>query len=460
MSSVPTYRLTMMAISAFVLLWAVLMPASGAEVECEYPALARVRIVAQHPDRVQVAAKTLPENRLPAASQTADDPQPEQSEEEESTLSVSVTEEPKTEPPKEAAVEPVPANEPATQATPQEKPVVAPAVDAKVSQPLVKETPGRPLTPSDVYAGLELIQRKLDVLSTKMELNRDDLIEIKAREQQVKPMHIYQLHLTCLDQLRTFERQQGVVAVPLIIASPVDYKPGDVYQLTSLLANRLDQFAAEKGYGPLPSDLRPVDGKTPTDVYEMIVPVFCRLLALNKIQKLTPNDVYAQIIRARIDAQAIVSHMAQQHSNSFTEQRHLQARAFGLSGDGNHLQLDNSAIRTPQDAFDACLNARATVNQIWKSQGRTGMPLPKRAAGEKIIPADVFLQTQILIAELNLLKYTTGTTAPTPPTNVFSGKTPAKVYNEACWASYILEALTTEVSAPSQQASRAIRPRS
>ena len=481
MSSVPTYRLIVMAISTFVLLWMALMPAFGDEADCEYPNLARARIVmAQRPGEKKVAQTPT----SPATESTESKSGEALAEDEQNTLTVSKKPRPEEAkvpvvPPAKPTDETVPA-EPSARATvaktkPQEETKPAqndppvPGDPSKSPNPVSRPTSatvrgskpkGSTITPSDVYAKLELIQRKLDALLAKQKSGSHRLIEIKARETQVKPMHIYQLHLTCLDQLRAFERTNGLTMVPLIVASPVDYQPGDVYQLTSLLADRLDQIAQQQGVGPLPGDLQSVEGKTPTDVYQVIVPVFCRLLALNQIDQLTPNDVYAQAIRARIDAQAIVSHMAQSQSDSFTRQRHLQARAFGLSGDGNHLQLDPAAIREPKDAFDACVNARGTINQIWRAQNREAMPLPRRTASEKIIPADVYLQTQMLIAELNLLKYTTGATAPTPPTNVFRGQTPAKVYNEAYWANYILEALVPETGVSTQQARRAGRPRS
>lgn len=329
-----------------------------------------------------------------------------------------------------------------------------------VDEEPIQEPIDRAITPSDVYAKLELVHRKLDTLLTKLEIDSTTVIQIQLRERGVKPMHIYQLHLACLDQLRRFEQEKGWIAAPLIVASPVDYRPGDVYVLSSMLADRLDLLARNLEVGPLPNDLQAFEGKTPTDVYQRVVPVLCRLLALNQTTTLTPDEVFAQVVRTRIDAQAIISSLSQRYAQSPQRRRQLQAKAFGLSSDGNHFQLDTSTQHTPADAFQACLAARATMNQIRKLQGREAMPLPTEAASDKVVPADVMLQAQILIAELNLLKSLTGTTTPTPPSNLQHGKSCSDVTNQIRWTNYILEAVRKDLESAGALRSTRLRQQS
>ena len=258
-------------------------------------------------------------------------------------------------------------------------------------------------------------------------------------------MHIYQLHVMCLDQLRKFERSNGLIATPLIVSTPAKYGPGDVYQLSVLMSDRIDRAAELLGAAELPKDVRPAKKKSPTDVYTQVVPVLVRLLALNNTTKVTPSEVFSQVVRARQDAQAIISSVAQANSARPARRRHLQAKAFGMSADGKHLELDQSTKRTPAEAFDACIAVRRTINEIWSLKKVKVLPLPIRKSGEKILPGDVFLQTQMIIAELNLLKLVTKTTTATPPTDVTTDRTPAQVRAEALWSDYILQALLEEL---------------
>ena len=59
--------------------------------------------------------------------------------------------------------------------------------------------------------------------------------------------------------------------------------------------------------------------------------------------------------------------------------------------------------------------------------------------GVKIFPADVFIQTQIIIAEINLLKIATGTISATPLPIPVKGKKPSDVHQEAVAMEYLLD---------------------
>lgn len=297
------------------------------------------------------------------------------------------------------------------------------------------------VTPNHVYAGLELLNRKLDQLLNSAGRTAPAANAVRSRESGLKPMHVYQIHLACIEQLRGYQFKAGLPTMPLAVATPEKYSPAQVFLLTKMLLEAVDRDAIALGAGDLPGEMTTFQGKTPTDVFQIGVTALMKILALSGTNDISPNEVFSQTVRARYDAQAIVTTAAQYEVGDADIRRRLKAKSFGMSSDGRHLEVDTSVKRKPSNAFEECLRVRETINALRQQLNAPTTPMPSYEVGEKIRPADVYLQTQLIIAELNLLKMLTGTTVTTPPAQPVTGKSPNEVFAEAAWARFALNGL-------------------
>ena len=105
-------------------------------------------------------------------------------------------------------------------------------------------------------------------------------------------------------------------------------------------------------------------------------------------------------------------------------------------------RIDSPAVdgpKTPAEVFAQCLEIRGTINDVRRELELGTTPVPSVAEGQALRPEDVFIQTQIIIAELNLVKLGTGTSSSTPLTVPVSDKTPSDVFGQAALLDYLLK---------------------
>lgn len=273
-------------------------------------------------------------------------------------------------------------------------------------------------TPSDVYAAVE-------------RLNRSVLVVLKARgvtppvapqafEKGLGPMHVYQLHLACLNSLQQFEAQAKITQIPLIVGRPMKYTPTDVLMLTQLMTADVARVASLLEITGLPKETGKFSGKNPDDVFQEVLKLYVNLNALSGKTKITPNEVYAEMLRAVSDAKSVLAQID-------TALRY-------------RIDAPNDATeKTPRDVFQQCLLVRATINEARRELKLGTTPTPTLTVAQKLTPQDVFVQTQIIIAELNLIKLGTGTGNATPLAKPTSGKTPANVYQQVAALDYLLK---------------------
>ena len=169
----------------------------------------------------------------------------------------------------------------------------------------------------------------------------------------------------------------------------------------------------------LATDVRQVSGKTPTDVFNETVKLYLSFVALNGESSITPNEVYAQLVCATKDVMSILE-------QSDPACRYNVETAPVESG------------KTPSDVFRQCLNLRSEINIVRRNAGLGETPVPQSAIQE-LAPLDVFLQTQIIIAELNLLKRGTETISSTPLAIPVTGKTPSDCYQQVSFAVHLIK---------------------
>jgi len=84
---------------------------------------------------------------------------------------------------------------------------------------------------------------------------------------------------------------------------------------------------------------------------------------------------------------------------------------------------------------------RGLLNQLRKHGQLREIPIPSISLYSEITPTDIFLQTQLIIAELNLLKLALNIQATTNREKPFVDKTPSNVFYQMQHIEYMLNRL-------------------
>ncbi len=294
-------------------------------------------------------------------------------------------------------------------------------------------------TPNDVYAGIAYASRIADKLLAERKIN--DITIPLSRETDVKPMHVYELHTTVLSSLYEFSLTLHVRPPPVAVSTPILYTPEDVYKLTSLVVNNLEKVYKESGRK---INFRPikVTGKTPSDVFQVLYTLYYQVHLLNSNgKKLSPNNVYAQIQRAREDLQYCILTISKRLEQTQEEQkRMLVSSVYGFHPNGSTMppiQQD----KTPKDVLYQALDTRENINRLRQYYNMERIKVPQAKQFTQVAPVDVFLQTQIIIAELNLLKIPMGISSTTNRPVSVTDKSPSDVFHETKHIDYMINRL-------------------
>jgi hypothetical protein len=276
------------------------------------------------------------------------------------------------------------------------------------------------ITPAHVYSVVSYANLMLDQLL--MEKGIEDYVAPRLKENEVRPMHVYKMAIACLDTVIEYEKDLGMRPIPKIVATPVVYVPADVYKLADILLFEIVKISRTYNIDAIPSSQSKARPKiTPADVFAGFLEVFVKLNALFGKTVITPNDVYPQMTLIVSDIKSILAQID-------------PARRYRIDAPSPRLERIN-----PEDVFHLCIDIRKDINGLRDHFGMETIALPHiHEIDVQLHPADVFVQTQIIIAELNILKLGTGTVSVTPIPKAVSGKKPADVYRQALMAKYLL----------------------
>lgn len=276
----------------------------------------------------------------------------------------------------------------------------------------------REMTPSDAFAAADLAERNVDVLLKVKGVSNIRLL--RNTESGLNPMHPYQIIVASVETLILLEKKEQLRPMPRIVSSPMAYVPEDVKNLGLMLVREIQRISEAWGIKDYPGDLRHFQGKVPTDVFGKHLDVFIKLRLLAGLEDISPNEVFSQLVRATSDVKTILTQID-------------PAQRFRIDAPKNI----QSEIK-PSDVFGICLKIRQDINVLREHFGLTAVPVPDLPKDMEIKPADTFVQIQIIIAELNLLKMGTGTVSSTPLPIPVSGKTPSDTYQQGIMVRYLL----------------------
>jgi len=234
-------------------------------------------------------------------------------------------------------------------------------------------------------------------------------------------MHVYQAVLICTWRLQQLDDhpEVDIKPIPTISADPRVYYPRDVFFIVDMMLDNVRVIGTKVGVD-MPADEMSFADKTPTDVFNRAVRVFVKLNALCGYEDLEPSEVFAQMVRGVEDVKSML------------RQADPAAR----------YRIDKPPTepnRIPGDVFEMCLNIRKQINLMRQSLGMETIPVPEMSVRERIRPFDVFFQSQIIIAELNLLKKPLKTKSSSPLSVPVTGKSPTRVHEQATMILHLLK---------------------
>jgi hypothetical protein len=271
-------------------------------------------------------------------------------------------------------------------------------------------------TAADVCAAIDLINRSIDQVLAARNLPRP--AEPINHERGLRLDHVYQLHLACLEQLHEIEAQRQIGRIPpLAAARPGAATADDVVALSKLMHDELKRPAWILWIVKLPEERASLTDKTADDAFSAALRLYVKMNALADKREVTADEAYAQLTRCVADAKAVLQRLDAAH----------------------RYRIDAPTVASGKDTGDAyrqCVAVRGTLQRAWQELSGPATTVPTATFPAQ--GADVFVQTQVVLAELNRLKLALGVSSSTPLAVRTEGKTWTDAYNQAVMVNYLL----------------------
>lgn len=226
----------------------------------------------------------------------------------------------------------------------------------------------------------------------------------KSRETEAQPMHVYELSTALLQELYDYALNHELLPPPIVISTSIQYSPGDVHKLLTITRDYLLELHAAAGI-ETPIYTRQFSNKTTADVYQSLFELYYKLNLFNGREKVSPNEVFSQVSRAKDDLRTTMTTMARRlDDDQERTKRLLYTAAYGINVDGTVMPPFEGG-KKPVDPLSLSFEVRGLLNQLRMIYGIKEVPVPSMAQfSEGVEPIDVFLQIQFIIAEINTLK--------------------------------------------------------
>jgi hypothetical protein len=291
-------------------------------------------------------------------------------------------------------------------------------IDAIIALPLIASAASHAqtqATTSDVCAAIELLNRSVDQVLAARSIKSP--LEPINQERGLRLEHVYQLHLACLEQLHDLDAMTRLGRIPPLASSrPMHYSAHDVLALSQLMHEELKRPAWILWITRLPEEKARVTGRAADDAFAETQRLYVKMNALAGKQQASADDVCAQLVRAVADAKAVLQHIDAAHRYRIDAPQ-------------------TQAAKSPGDVLDQCLAVRRSINQVMQDLSQPVTPLPA-VDGNNV--DQVFFQTQIVLAELNLLKLHIGASSSTLLAVRERNKTWTDAVNQAVLLEYLL----------------------
>lgn len=268
------------------------------------------------------------------------------------------------------------------------------------------------VTPSDVYAQVEQIQKELLIIKKHFNITAQANYE-KMQKAYLKPRHAWQKAYEILVKLNILRRSNGMsILEPINMEPRLKRNPILTYEmaLRILLELKIIKFRLDITEQVTEADR--YTNKKPMDVFNLLRAASQDLDIING-QEFTPSYVFAEAIRIYEDVNLILAHMRISDKSIPPIKMHKA---------------------TPIDAYDTALELLSIILSIEASNGIEGID-PTVFLRQKVSPGDVYELTAIIIAELQVIKASVGIRyVITPAAKYYTQKTPADVKQLLGWS--------------------------
>ncbi|WP_457573870.1 hypothetical protein [Desulfolithobacter sp.] len=270
-------------------------------------------------------------------------------------------------------------------------------------------------TPNDVYAQVQLLANRVKQLRILNNINSPwpDVSPEKGRE----PRHVLQKALEILGKINQFRvniLKTGEISVPRFPGR--DITPNEVYSAVVRLRRELDLLIPIARPSDEDQNLTEFHGKTPSDVYAALSEISLALDETLGLRGFTPSDVYVQSLRI-LDLVTFLRTTQNLHTKIPKPPR--------TSG-----KLPNHALAS---VYELLQKIRHAEKNLW-IKPVTVPEVPRRV----ITPGDVFDATNVVLAELQRIKYRLGLERDFKDPRPEPGRTPDDVIQNIKWASMLL----------------------
>jgi len=291
-------------------------------------------------------------------------------------------------------------------------------------------------SPSHVFSAVEYANKIVDKLLVARKISSLQLPH--SREKAVKPTHVYELHISILAELHRYAIKNNRRPPPLPVSTPIKYTPTDVYYLTQLAVQNLKEIYEDKG-GVIDFTVIVSHNKSPSDVYQKLFELYYKINRLNGKEKITPSEVYSHVYRVVEDLKYSLQTVSMRlDKKQQDKKRFLVTATYGIHPNGTTMSAFESG-KTPKEVIEQAFKIRDKLNILRKRYGLPMIRIPSIAEYDKVKPIDVFLQSQFIIADLNLLKRPMKIESSTNRAKFVSHKSPSHVYQQMKHINYMLQ---------------------
>ncbi len=277
-------------------------------------------------------------------------------------------------------------------------------------------------TPNDVYGQVQLLADRVKQLRTLNNISTP-WPEVSPEEGR-EPRHVLQKALEILGKINQFRvniLKTGEISVPRFPGR--DITPNEVYSAVVRLRRELDLLIPITRPNEEEREAAVFLGKTPSDVYAALSEVSLSLDETLGLRGFTPSDVYVQSVRIL---------------DLVTFLRKTQNLPMDVP------KPPRTSGRLPNHALAAVYGLLQEIHKAEKNLWIKPVTVPK-VPRRVITPGDVFDATNVVLAELQRIKYRLGLERDFKDPRPEPGKTPDDVIQNIEWASRLLPDFALEL---------------
>jgi len=267
-------------------------------------------------------------------------------------------------------------------------------------------------TPSDVYAQVIQIQKELKLIKTHFEITKKPKYEIMSKT-QLKPRHTWQKAYEILVKINILRRSNGLAVLEPVNMEPrLKRDPVLVYEMTQRILQEIKIFKYRMDINEVSSVPKVYANKTPMDVFNKLRAVSVDMDILNG-QEFTPSYVFGESMRIYEDINIILKQLNIK-DQSVPPIKILDAK--------------------PKDTYEVCLKLLKKITMLEASIGMEGIDVSILLRNQ-VTPGNVYELSQIVIAELQVIKASLGIRySITPAARYYTQKSPSDVAQVLGWS--------------------------